>query len=42
MERAYSPDLFDLGKIGLALAIGVLGGLLFIWLSLPLPWMLGQ
>jgi len=29
------------GRIGLALAIGVVGAMLFSWLKLPLPWMLG-
>ncbi len=32
----------SVAKILLALAIGICGGLLFLWLRLPLPWMLGS
>ncbi len=40
---APTPPLWRrLLPVGLALAIGALGGALFDWLRLPLPWMLGS
>ncbi len=35
------PDLVLLSRIALALLIGLAGGALAFWLTLPLPWMLG-
>lgn len=35
------PVFALLSRIALALLIGMLGGFLFFWLTLPLPWMLG-
>lgn len=35
------PSRFPYGRFALALAIGIVGGYLFLRASLPLPWMLG-
>jgi len=35
------PDSAALARIALALTLGTVGGAVFDWLSLPLPWMLG-
>ena len=32
---------FVLARVALALVLGTVGGAVFVWLSLPLPWMLG-
>ncbi|WP_114966430.1 AbrB family transcriptional regulator [Alkalilacustris brevis] len=32
---------FDPGRFALAVAISIVGGLLFTWLTMPLPWLLG-
>jgi len=34
-------DLGSLGRVGLGLAIGTVGGGLFNWVGTPLPWMIG-
>lgn len=39
--RAMAPGRFPYRRFGLAMAAGIAGGLLFVWLRLPLPWMLG-
>jgi uncharacterized protein len=39
--KSLAPDRLPYGKLGLALGLGLLGGFLFQWLRLPLPWMLG-
>jgi membrane AbrB-like protein len=39
---ALSPSRFPYGRFFSALALGVAGGSLFAWFSLPLPWMLGS
>lgn len=39
--RAYAPSRFPYAKFALALAIGIVGSLLFVWLRTPLPWLLG-
>ena len=36
-----APSQLSYPKLGLALVLGIAGGLLFQWLRLPLPWMLG-
>jgi uncharacterized protein len=38
---SLAPDRLPYAKLGLALALGIVGGSLFQWLRLPLPWMLG-
>lgn len=38
---ALSPTKLPYPKLALALVLGVIGGLVFQWLRLPLPWMLG-
>jgi membrane AbrB-like protein len=39
--RAYAPSRFPYAKFALALAIGIIGSLIFVWLRTPLPWLLG-
>lgn len=36
-----SPTVFPYRRFAFALVLGVIGGALFYWLRLPLPWMLG-
>ena len=36
-----SPAVFPYRRFAFALALGIVGGALFYWLRLPLPWMLG-
>ena len=40
--RELSPRRFPWRRFLLALALGILGGGLFAYLRLPLPWMLGS
>jgi uncharacterized protein len=42
LGRSFSPPAVQYGPFALALAIGSCGALLFQWLHLPLPWMLGS
>lgn len=39
--QAMAPGRFPYRRFALALLIGACGGWLFVWLKLPLPWMLG-
>ena len=39
--RAYAPSRFPYARFALALAIGIVGSLFFVWLRTPLPWLLG-
>ncbi len=39
--KSLAPERLPYGRLGLALALGLIGGALFQWLGLPLPWMLG-
>jgi membrane AbrB-like protein len=39
--RAYAPSRFPYARFALALAIGIVGSLIFVWLRTPLPWLLG-
>lgn len=39
--RAFAPGRFPYARMALAATIGLAGALLFLWLKLPLPWMLG-
>lgn len=40
--KAFSPAVFPYARFAAAIAIGVLGGWVFVRLNLPLPWMLGS
>ena len=40
--RALAPRRFPYGRFAGAIALGTLGGWLFMRLDLPLPWMLGS
>jgi membrane AbrB-like protein len=39
--RAYAPSRFPYARFALALIIGIVGSLFFVWLRTPLPWLLG-
>ena len=39
---AFSPARFPYQRFALALMIGVAGSILFAWLDIPLPWLLGS
>jgi hypothetical protein len=41
MPSLPRPDRAAIRHLLLALALGALGGAIFVWLALPLPWMLG-
>lgn len=40
--RAFAPSRFPYGRFAIALLIGLVGALVFVWLRTPLPWMLGS
>ena len=40
--RALAPSRFSYSRFLLALAIGLVGALIFVYLNMPLPWMLGS
>jgi uncharacterized protein len=39
--KSLAPNRLPYAKFGLAIALGLIGGSIFQWLRLPLPWMLG-
>ncbi len=39
--KALSPSVFPYRRFALAIAIGLVGALVFVYLNAPLPWMLG-
>jgi uncharacterized protein len=40
--RAFAPARFPYRRFALALAIGLVGALIFVYIKTPLPWMLGS
>lgn len=40
--RAFAPARFPYSRFALALAIGFVGALIFVYINTPLPWMLGS